>query len=875
MAGVVPVPIRTGRKQWTLHDGPRGSLRRLRSQLAEDGCPESQVVYAKQLLEEKCEEDEDKEENARLGVYWLTKASEQGNLEATAILKQCLETGQGITEHNFLEVKTCLNTPQDEKLARRAAREMFSCLSDGQDFITTEQLQKQIEIAERQNIGVRHKVEKQPQRILGSNESTEKAENSCEKESAGNSDGTSTQNDALFSSKDWTSRDEDSGQKVTEDHLVTAASNYARGELPLMHRVLTLSQRGSQAVDSMHFLHRSLLHPLNSLHSLYINVVDFIVKNGSAFLSALFPSALSHVQTLLILVVYSLCGTESLLLFIPMIAYCISFIVMVVSTFQMIHRKREFHDFRKWSCLFISYSGGNLNPEEAEYQYCSKNLRPYVHFFVALLVNLLIYPVIAAYWTPQTELTVIAFFLTLLTLYAFMDNRKFPDFLALFSFAVNILAKYPYETDAVVTQGWRFLDVRIPTFASYVVGNGVEFCLNFRAVFYLLIPAIFVKMASRDKWRGTYKTLIPHCVTLSWWQVAVICSQGATWYALIRSTLAMVGLILIVPLAGLGMIILPVFAVGKYLANSAILLRVLSSVALASVPLGIALYLKRWRLQGYTRATVERFIARTQIIVMVAAAVFLLMPLVTELSIQDDESSDRFPQGSLSWEQYLNYCHQPAWERTSMATVQLQCAQLAGTPVSWDGYISQVKIRSISNTLQTIVGKLPKLARNILTCYYGEPYNDNCDENLTESQFRQCKMIKELKTKHSRCHLEGWNKYEFEVHVKMKSGMWGTAAEISLIADNSFRNFTLALRPGDRVWFTGTLLNEGKGDNLLGGQTPQIDLLEIGCLGCHVSEIAIHKKIPVSFDAMSLLSYVYVGIKSVLNFVFNPLVIFK
>ena len=35
-------------------DGPRGSLRRLRSQLAEDGCPESQVVLAKQLLEEQC-----------------------------------------------------------------------------------------------------------------------------------------------------------------------------------------------------------------------------------------------------------------------------------------------------------------------------------------------------------------------------------------------------------------------------------------------------------------------------------------------------------------------------------------------------------------------------------------------------------------------------------------------------------------------------------------------------------------------------------------------------------------------------------------------------------------------------------------------------
>lgn len=67
-------PVKT-RKQWTLHgkyiyihfiqililnltfsktDGPRGSLQRLRNQLAEDGCPESQVILAKQLLNEQC-----------------------------------------------------------------------------------------------------------------------------------------------------------------------------------------------------------------------------------------------------------------------------------------------------------------------------------------------------------------------------------------------------------------------------------------------------------------------------------------------------------------------------------------------------------------------------------------------------------------------------------------------------------------------------------------------------------------------------------------------------------------------------------------------------------------------------------------------------
>lgn len=70
--------------------------------------------------------ESEKKENDRLAVYWLIKASEQGNTEATSLLQICLQTGKGITEHNYLDVKSCISMTQDEKLARRAAREMFA-----------------------------------------------------------------------------------------------------------------------------------------------------------------------------------------------------------------------------------------------------------------------------------------------------------------------------------------------------------------------------------------------------------------------------------------------------------------------------------------------------------------------------------------------------------------------------------------------------------------------------------------------------------------------------------------------------------------------------------------------------------------------------
>ncbi|KAJ4450999.1 hypothetical protein ANN_02435 [Periplaneta americana] len=864
---------------WT--DGPRGSLRRLRSQLAEDGCPESQVILAKLLLEEKCELEVDKEENSRLGVYWLIKASEQGNTEATNILKQCLETGQGITEHNYVDVKSCLSMSQDEKLARKAAREMFSSLSSGQDFITTDQLQRRMKLVEKNS-------DKGNDTAQVTFEDPEPKQNDDGDSATGKDAGGNQQvvNEmAQGTNEDWRSKGEYSGEKLTEDHLVSAAAMYARGELPLVHQVLSLTSPSHPHIDAMNFLHRVFLHPVITLRSLYAKVLETLAKQGAPFMSYVFPTALTHIQTLILLFVYSVLGTESIILFIPMILYYASFVVMVVSTFQMLHRRREFSDFRVWSQLFLSYSGGNLNPEEAEYQYCSSKLKPYGHFFLALLINLVVYPLIAPQWTPQSEITILAFFLTMLTLYTFMDDKRVPDFLALFSFAVHVLAKYPYETDAVVRQGWRFLDIRIPTFASYVVGNGVEFCLNFRAVFYLFIPAVFLKIAARDNWRGTYKTLIPHCVTLSWWQVAVISSQGATWYGLIRSTLALVGLVLFLPLAGLATILLPVAAVGKYLADSAVLVRVTATVALASLPLALSWYLGRCRAHGTAGGFIDKLITRIQIILGVVAAVSLLLPTLSDMVGQTDSVVDysEGSGGSLSWEQYQNHCHQPAWEQSSVALVQLRCSHLAGSPIGWDGYVTDVRIRSISNTLEALFqGMLPTSLRDALTCFYGDKYDPDCDEETTpEHALASCKLLKDLKLRHTSCHLEAWNRYKFEVRVKMKSGMWGKGAEVTLIADDSFRNFTLALRPGDRVWFAGYLMSGGgkdSSDHLLGGLKPQVDLEEIGCLGCHRSELQIHKKASGGLkvgSSTSLVAYGYAGLKSVLNFIFNPLVIFK
>lgn len=116
------------KKKIIIADGSRNSLKVLRNQLANEGCSESQVDLAKQLLDgsQQYHSHSEKKENERLGVYWLIKASQQGNEEATEMLKTCLNTGKGISEHNLLDVKSCISMTQNEKLTRKAAREIFA-----------------------------------------------------------------------------------------------------------------------------------------------------------------------------------------------------------------------------------------------------------------------------------------------------------------------------------------------------------------------------------------------------------------------------------------------------------------------------------------------------------------------------------------------------------------------------------------------------------------------------------------------------------------------------------------------------------------------------------------------------------------------------
>ncbi|KAG8224245.1 hypothetical protein J437_LFUL001624 [Ladona fulva] len=409
MAGIVPVPLKkSGRKQWTIHDGPKGSLRRLQSQMAEDGCPESQVILAKTLLEEKCEE----EENAKVAVYWLIKASEQGHGEGTAMLKNCLETG--ITEHNYLDVKTCLGMTMDEKLARRAARKLFSSLSAGEDFITTDQLRRRVESLDENGFKVKkgsHRKKKDPPDtnkcesihpdMSRNGDAIPESSESPQEDRFLDSDGTEDYVQNKGDKIDWVLRSEGyAGEKLTEEHLLSAASAYSRGQLPMVHRVLCLTAPHIRALHRLDSFRRSLLHPrlcLALFHSRLLETLAGNSKSRSTSSSSL-KNCFRIFSFLLLIAAYIFLHSGSEILqplwpvltivmhpLLPLLHYG-ALAVMVSASCRVCWQLSERRELRIWSRLLVAHVP-ELDPSEAEGRHAKGDLQPWVQFFAALLVH--------------------------------------------------------------------------------------------------------------------------------------------------------------------------------------------------------------------------------------------------------------------------------------------------------------------------------------------------------------------------------------------------------------------------------------------------------------------------------------------------------
>lgn len=529
-----------------------------------------QFSLAQNLLNDgnEASSDPDSDGNHAQAINWLIRAASQGHDEAYNLLANCYRDGKGINENNETAVCDCLNMSQGERSARRAAKEVFQYLSNGEEGITVRQLEKKLREIYKldKRRPSRYDLQKNgysPASIAGG---------SATMNGSGDGHHNISRSPMHFNGPSGSHTVRNADGNITEANLVSEAIHYAHGHLPFENQQIVISVPHPQTLDHIPCFHRPFFNPIMFFLLLYHRFV--------AILSTLPGSLYSNLQLILALVVYCLYTMDSLTKYLPLGLYYVTFLLMTVTTFKMLKTKHEFVDFRLWSGLFLRYGDQHVDAEESENRFLRNNMSPYLVFFVAFVVNLITYPFISDQWLPNSELTVISFIIMCITLLAFMytSSDTHPDYPILFSFGLNVLAKYPYEMDNVVTTGWRFLDLKVPAFATFVIGNGIEFCINCRALLYLTIPAVLLYLAYRDNWRGTCRYLIPHCVTLSWLQICIVSSQSATMFGLVRAALGLSGMLLFLPLFGIATLLIPVFAAIEWLSLTDPTIRLMSSV---------------------------------------------------------------------------------------------------------------------------------------------------------------------------------------------------------------------------------------------------------------------------------------------------------
>lgn len=449
-------------------------------------------------------------------------------------------------------METCLAMTTAERSARKAARELFNCLKQtnnaGEHYITVAQLEKKM----------RQIYKLKGSRYKRNDESSLATEHDISPYH------TIRQN--IMSNPN---------NNITEANLISAAMQVVHGQLPSISSSLILSVPHPESLNHVPYFHRLLFHPLLFLYLIYHKYLNTLIR---------FPLSLANILVFVMLTLYTQ-TVDNLLLSIPIVVYHISMLVMCVSTLKMLKTKHRYDDFRIWSQLFLSFD--QQFDTNAENAFLRKEMQPYLLYFSAFFVNVIISPAIPIEWKFSSEITIISFILLFVTLFLFMCNIRspFPDLLMLISFGIHVLVKYPFEVDAEQWKEWIFLDLNLSTFATFPIGNGIEFCFNCRALLYLLIPGVLILLAHRHNWHGIYQCVIPHCVTLSWLQICIINAQAATMFEVVRSTLSLMALLFCLPLFGMMTLMVPVFVTVESLALSNATHRLLASVLIAGIVL--------------------------------------------------------------------------------------------------------------------------------------------------------------------------------------------------------------------------------------------------------------------------------------------------
>lgn len=221
----------------------------------------------------------------------------------------------------------------------------------------------------------------------------------------------------------------------------------------------------------------------------------------------------------------------------------------------------------------------------------------------------------------------------------------------------------------------------------------------------------------------------------------------------------------------------------------------------------------------------------------------------------------------LSYDVFNKYCQTAVWDNKNKLNTRIRCTQLEGEIVKWEGAVKDIDITGIKNSGAYLLSFVrPKLLRDLITCLLGDKNTLKCLPN------EDCEDVRKYVEGDHKCNLNKWDKYSYEIRLKMNSGLLKSAGEVVLAADDIFGNFTMRLNHLDRIWFIGELKNHLQSSHQ---KDPVIELKSMGCVSCLDKELRFERPSTDTMEPLAVLLTVQKSFKYLLNIVFNPLLTFK
>ena len=186
----------------------------------------------------------------------------------------------------------------------------------------------------------------------------------------------------------------------------------------------------------------------------------------------------------------------------------------------MFYRKRKQKDATSLASLLQDKFDMTLDLQNTSSQYSWNSLTPYLVFFTALPIMVASFSLANKSYIPCAELFVFSMIMTSFCFVGLSDSHDSLTFMALGS---HCFAELPVflEKAPQIPLVTTIVEFFIQPFVSLDLGLGVSLNISLPALVHLLIPVLLIRLAMRDSWSGSYRTVIPHMVCFFWFTIYI------------------------------------------------------------------------------------------------------------------------------------------------------------------------------------------------------------------------------------------------------------------------------------------------------------------------------------------------------------------